>query len=56
VRASFGFLSQGHKAGRRSNISQITAIQFKQADLLTVGYIQFSFMGGSETKAGLKQA
>jgi hypothetical protein len=38
------------------DISQISAVQFKAADLLTAGYIQFSFLEGAETKRGIRDA
>jgi Short C-terminal domain len=55
-RGTLGFLSQGHKGEKEIEISQISAIQFKKNGNLTVGYIQFSFIGGSETKHGIKDA
>jgi hypothetical protein len=51
-----GFISQGHKGRKEIDISQISAIQFKDPGPLTVGYIQFSFIGGSETKHGIRDA
>jgi hypothetical protein len=53
---AMGLLTQGHKGRKEIDLSQITALQFKHADPPTVGYIQFSFMGGSETKMGLTSA
>jgi Short C-terminal domain len=55
-RGALGFLSQGHKGEKEIDIVQISAIQFKKNGPLTVGYIQFSFLGGSETKRGINEA
>ena len=51
-----GFISQGHKGEKEIDLSQISAVQFKKPGLGTVGYIQFSFLGGSETKGGIRDA
>ena len=51
-----GFLSQGLKGDKDILISSISSIQFKTANILTNGYIQFAFMGGKEAKGGLFQA
>jgi hypothetical protein len=51
-----GFLTQGHRGEKEILLSSISAIQFKQAGLLTNGFIQFSFIGGQETKGGLFDA
>lgn len=48
-----GFLTQGLKGDKSIMISTITSVQFKQAGMLTNGYIQFAFMGGQEAKSGL---
>jgi Short C-terminal domain len=53
---AIGLLTQGHKGKKEIDLSQVTAIQFKKNGNLTVGYIQFSFMGGSETKHGIRNA
>jgi len=50
------FLTQGLKGNKKIAIKQISAIQFKPAGLMTNGYIQFSFIGGREDKAGLFMA
>jgi hypothetical protein len=55
-KGAMGFISQGHKGEKEIDLSQISAIQFKKPGLATVGYIQFSFLGGSETKGGIKDA
>jgi hypothetical protein len=47
------FLTQGLKGEKEILISQISAIQFKKAGLVTNGYIQFSFIGGLESKSGI---
>lgn len=50
------FLTQGLKGEKEISISQISAVQFKKPGSLTNGYIQFSFVGGLETKAGIFDA
>jgi len=46
-------LSQGLKGEKDIQLAAISSIQFKNAGRLTSGYIQFAFMGGQESKAGL---
>jgi hypothetical protein len=56
-RKGFGSLMlQGFKGDKEILISQLSAIQLKKAGMLTNGYIQFSFLGGHETKGGLLDA
>lgn len=55
-KGAMGFLTQGHKGAKRISMKDITAIQFKEPGALTNGYIQFSFMGGAETKRGVFDA
>jgi hypothetical protein len=55
-KGAMGFMSQGHKGEKEISLDQISAVQFKKNGLATVGYIQFSFMGGSETKHGIGDA
>ena len=55
-KGAMGFISQGHKGEKEIDLSQISAVQFKKPGLGTVGYIQFSFLGGSETKGGIRDA
>jgi len=50
------FILQGLKGDKEILISQISAIQLKKAGMLTNGYIQFSFLGGHETKSGIFNA
>lgn len=51
-----GVLDHGFFQGEKEILlSSITAIQFKKAGL-TVGYIQFSILGGAEAKKGLNEA
>ena len=50
------FLTQGLKGDKEIAISSITSIQWRKAGLLTNGYIQFGFFGGSEAKRGIFQA
>jgi Short C-terminal domain/Domain of unknown function (DUF4429) len=46
---------QGVKGDKDIYIDQISSIQFKNPGV-TVGYIQFSFLGGQETKSGIRDA
>lgn len=55
-KGAMGFLTQGHKGEKEISIDQISAIQFKKNGLATAGYIQFSFLGGGETKQGVRDA
>jgi hypothetical protein len=51
-----GFMLHGHKGEKEIDLLQISAVQFKKNGLATVGYIQFSFLGGGETKQGITDA
>lgn len=54
VRKGFkSFLFHGLKGNKRIPLKQISAIQFKPAGL-SYGYIQFSFIGGTESKSSWK--
>jgi hypothetical protein len=55
-KGAMGFMTQGHKGEKEIGLDQISAVQFKKNGFATVGYIQFSFMGGGETKRGMKDA
>lgn len=50
------FTLHGLKGAKRIPFASIAAIQFKAANMLTSGYIQFSIMGGNESRAGLLAA
>ena len=50
----FGLVSHGLKGNKEIYLSQIASIQFKKAGM-TLGYIQFAFVGGQEAKGGLWQ-
>ncbi|MFN5952824.1 MAG: DUF4429 domain-containing protein [Dolichospermum sp.] len=50
------FMTQGLKGDKEIPISRITAIQFKRADALTKGYLQFSIQGGIESRGGVFEA
>ena len=57
VRKGFmALMTQGFKGNKKIALKQISAIQFKPAGIFTNGYIQFSFLGGSESKSGLMMA
>ncbi len=47
------FFLHGLAGEKEILISQISSIQFKRAGTLTNGYIQFGFLGGQESKAGI---
>jgi len=47
---------QGFKGDKDIYLSQISSIQLKKAGGFTNGYIQFSFLGGQETKGGIFDA
>jgi hypothetical protein len=56
-RKGFGALIlHGLKGEKEILVSQISAIQLKKASMWTNGYIQFSFLGGQESKKGLFDA
>jgi len=46
----------GLKGDKEILIRQISSIQFKKASNFTNGYIQFSFLGGTEAHGGLLQS
>ena len=50
------FTTHGLKGDKEIFISQISSIQLKKVSLLTNGYIQFTFVGGQETKGGIFDA
>ena len=50
------FILQGLKGDKDIYLSQISSIQFKKTGTFTNGYIQFSFLGGQETKGGIFDA
>lgn len=52
---AFGFINHGFKGDKEIQIENISAIQFKKAGALS-GYIQFSFLGGQESKGGIFDA
>lgn len=52
-RGTTAFITQGLKGDKEIPISRITALQFKHADALTKGYLQFSIQGGVESKGGV---
>lgn len=54
-----GFVSKlGHafKGEKRIPYSSISAVQFRPAGLMTAGYIQFSIVGGNESRGALLTA
>lgn len=50
------FSLHGIKGVKRIPFTSITAVQFKPANLMTSGYIQFSIVGGNESRGGLMAA
>ncbi|MCF7910074.1 DUF4429 domain-containing protein [Candidatus Pacearchaeota archaeon] len=54
VRKGFmSFATQGLKGNKKIAIKQISAVQFKPSGAFTNGYIQFSFIGGKESRGGI---
>jgi hypothetical protein len=51
-----GFANHGLKGKKTIFFKNLSGIQHKRASWLTNGYIQFSFMGGTESKGGLLSA
>lgn len=49
-------LTQGMKGEKRIPIANVTSVQFKPANRVTNGYIQFSMTGSSENKGGIRDA
>ncbi len=50
------FSLHGIKGAKRIPFASIVAVQFKAANLMTSGYIQFSILGGNESRGGLMAA
>lgn len=55
-KGAMAFMTHGFKGDKEILISQISSIQYKQAGMMTNGYIQFAFIGGQEAKRGLLQS
>ena len=53
IREGFGARIAQGRGNKEILISQITAVQYRQARRFTVGYMQFSFVGGTESKGSL---
>ena len=51
-----GFLNKGLKGTKTIPFSSITAIQIKKGGAFTNGYIQFTLVGGNESRGGLLAA
>jgi hypothetical protein len=51
-----GFLNKGMKGTKTIPFSSITAVQYKKAGGFTNGYLQFSLLGGIESRGGLLAA
>lgn len=54
-KGGLAFLSQGLKGDKKIPIGNVTSVQFKNANLLTNGYIQFA-TAASESRGGLFDA
>lgn len=54
-KGGMALLSQGLKGDKKIPVGNITSVQFKTANLLTNGYIQFA-TGASESRGGLVEA
>ena len=55
-KGKMAFFAHGWKGDKEIFVNQISSIQLKKTDDLTSGYIQFAFLGGTESKRGLFQA
>lgn len=56
-RAGVGaFMTQGLKGNKEIPIRRITAVQFRRPNFFANGYLQISFEGGTEAKAGVFEA
>lgn len=53
---AFGLLTQGLKGTKTIPFHSITSIQFRKADGLLAGYLQFGVLGGIESRGGLLAA
>lgn len=51
-----GFMTQGLKGQKRIPLQNIMAVQLKEGNNLTNGYIQFSILGGIESRGGIMNA
>jgi hypothetical protein len=51
-----GFLNKGIKGSKEIPLVSITAIQFKEAGSMLSGYLQFSILGGAESRSGILAA
>jgi len=51
-----GFLNKGLKGTKNMPYTSITAIQFREASSFLSGFIQFSMLGGNESRGGLLSA
>lgn len=50
---ALGFLSKGVRGKKEIPFTSIVAIQFKEANFVTSGYLQFTIPGGNESKGGV---
>lgn len=51
-----GFFNKGLKGRKEIPYASIVAVQLRNADLLTNGYIQFTLPGGNESRGGIMAA
>jgi len=51
-----GFLNKGLKGTKSIPFSSIQALQFKEAGAIISGYIQFTIIGGNESRGGVLAA
>ena len=49
----FGFMTQGLSGEKSIPFDSIQAVQFKEGGAFTVGFLQFTIMGGSEASGGV---
>ena len=55
-KGTWAFIGHGLKGDKEILIKHISSIQFKKHDFATRGYIQFAFIGGTESKRGIFDA
>jgi len=55
-KGALGFMSHGYAGEREIQIDQISSINYKPAGMLANGYIQFTFLGGTQAAAGITHA
>ena len=52
-KGALAFLTQGLKGDKDIRLTQVSAVQFKNAGIMTSGYLQLTVTGGNESRGGL---